>query len=315
MDPDQARDRLSAGYLVMLAGRIVHEVGALAAPPRRACACRPWASTPRSASAPPRTARPSPKSSRPRCSPSPPAITTTTAGPTGWSSRPIPSPRTHDRGRINRHDAAHRSPAASSTSSWVPGTPDEVWAAIATAAGISSWMMPTELRSAWAATVVFPHARRPRPRAGRSPGWEPDPSAPRVRGARLGHAGRPGGRRPRSRHWSPSSSSRRSPAGRASCASSAARSAPARTGSASRWRAWRFGWASDAGQPDRLPHPLPRPARHPDGRHDDGRRGGGGRLDVPPQRAGPPRGGDRPSRPAASRARSTAWATATPWCA
>ncbi len=30
VDPDHARDRLSAGYLVMLAGRIVHEVGALA---------------------------------------------------------------------------------------------------------------------------------------------------------------------------------------------------------------------------------------------------------------------------------------------
>ena len=27
----------------------------------------------------------------------------------------------------------------------VPGTPEQVWQAIATAEGISSWMMPTEL--------------------------------------------------------------------------------------------------------------------------------------------------------------------------
>ena len=37
----------------------------------------------------------------------------------------------------------------------VPGTPEQVWAAIATANGISSWMMPTELEEREGGRVVF----------------------------------------------------------------------------------------------------------------------------------------------------------------
>ncbi len=53
----------------------------------------------------------------------------------------------------------------------VPGTPDEVWAAIATAAGISSWMMPTELEERLGGTVVF-HMGDEDSR-GTITGWEP----------------------------------------------------------------------------------------------------------------------------------------------
>jgi uncharacterized protein YndB with AHSA1/START domain len=37
----------------------------------------------------------------------------------------------------------------------VPGTPDQVWDAIATAEGVSAWMMPTELDEREGGTVVF----------------------------------------------------------------------------------------------------------------------------------------------------------------
>ena len=58
MDPAQAADRLSARYLVALAGRVVREVGSLStgAPTPPASACPRWPSTPRSGSARPRTA-------------------------------------------------------------------------------------------------------------------------------------------------------------------------------------------------------------------------------------------------------------------
>src|SRR3712207_1069198 len=37
----------------------------------------------------------------------------------------------------------------------VPGTPDQVWRAIATAEGISSWMMPTELDARPGGALTF----------------------------------------------------------------------------------------------------------------------------------------------------------------
>ena len=98
----------------------------------------------------------------------------------------------------------------------LPGTPEQVWDAIATANGISVVVhrRPTSRsasaapsRSTWARTASDGHRHRL------------GPAAPhRVRGARLGRARRPRRAR-RSRRWSPSSSSRRSPAARACCAS------------------------------------------------------------------------------------------------
>jgi uncharacterized protein YndB with AHSA1/START domain len=53
----------------------------------------------------------------------------------------------------------------------VPGTPEQVWAAIATAKGISSWMMPTELEEREGGTVVFHMG--PESSKGVVTGWEP----------------------------------------------------------------------------------------------------------------------------------------------
>jgi uncharacterized protein YndB with AHSA1/START domain len=54
----------------------------------------------------------------------------------------------------------------------VPGTPEQVWAAIATANGISSWMMPTTMEEREGGTITFsmgPDATS----EGRVTGWDP----------------------------------------------------------------------------------------------------------------------------------------------
>lgn len=53
----------------------------------------------------------------------------------------------------------------------VPGTPDQVWAAIATAAGMSSWFLPTEADERDGGTIVF-HMGETSSR-GTITGWEP----------------------------------------------------------------------------------------------------------------------------------------------
>lgn len=54
----------------------------------------------------------------------------------------------------------------------VPGTPEQVWDAIATANGISSWMMPTELEEREGGRVVF-HMGEGVSSPGSITGWEP----------------------------------------------------------------------------------------------------------------------------------------------
>src|SRR4030095_3685881 len=70
----------------------------------------------------------------------------------------------------------------------VPGTPEEVWQAIATGPGVSSWFVPTEfeeqdgkpvaVRMTFGPGVESPAVRAagapPRPFAAESPGWTPE---------------------------------------------------------------------------------------------------------------------------------------------
>ena len=72
----------------------------------------------------------------------------------------------------------------------VPGTPEQVWDAIATANGISSWMLPTDLEEREGGAVVFHMGRTSLDGHGHRLG----PAPPRrLRGARLGGARRQGG--------------------------------------------------------------------------------------------------------------------------
>jgi uncharacterized protein YndB with AHSA1/START domain len=54
----------------------------------------------------------------------------------------------------------------------VPGTPEQVWAAIATAEGLTAWMMPTELEEREGGAVAF-HMGDDGSSHGRITGWEP----------------------------------------------------------------------------------------------------------------------------------------------
>lgn len=54
----------------------------------------------------------------------------------------------------------------------VPGTPEQVWQAIATAEGISSWMLPTELEE-WEGGAVAFHMGPGASSFGKVTGWEP----------------------------------------------------------------------------------------------------------------------------------------------
>ena len=97
----------------------------------------------------------------------------------------------------------------------LPGTAEQVWDAIATANGISSWFVRTDLEEREGGRIVMhmgPDAESP----GTVTGWDP-PHRFAVRGARLGRAQRARGRG--RRRSSPSSSSRRGPGARASCGS------------------------------------------------------------------------------------------------
>ena len=92
----------------------------------------------------------------------------------------------------------------------VPGTPEEVWQAIATGPGISSWFVPTEFEERDGKPVAVTDELRPGhgvPRRGDGLG-----SAPEVR-----RASEPAGR-PTCRPWRPSGASK---PGRAASASSA----------------------------------------------------------------------------------------------
>ena len=110
----------------------------------------------------------------------------------------------------------------------VPGTPEQVWDALATAAGISAWFLPTDSDERLGGRLVTHMGPEDTPAD--IVGWDPphrfayeeDISVGRRRGARR-----------RSRRSSASSSSRPAPAARASSASCRRRSASAPTGSTS----------------------------------------------------------------------------------
>ena len=97
----------------------------------------------------------------------------------------------------------------------MPGTPEQVWDAIATANGISAWFLPTDLEEREGGAVAFhmgeTGSRRPRHRLGAARDASPtrSPTGPPSAARRT----------PRSRRWRRSSSSRRSPAARAWSAS------------------------------------------------------------------------------------------------
>ena len=97
----------------------------------------------------------------------------------------------------------------------LPGTPEQVWDAIATANGISAWFIPTDMDEHVGGAVEFHMGED----SSKGTITDYDAAAPhRVRGARLGVRSPATPTRP-SRRSSPSSSSRRSPAARACCAS------------------------------------------------------------------------------------------------
>ena len=67
----------------------------------------------------------------------------------------------------------------------LPGTPEQVWDAIATANGISAWIMPTDLEEREGGAVAFHMGEATGLVPGTVTGWEP-PGAHRLRGAGLG---------------------------------------------------------------------------------------------------------------------------------
>ena len=104
----------------------------------------------------------------------------------------------------------------------VPGTPEEVWQAIATGPGISSWFVPTEVDGRVGGAVVSHFGPgNSMDSVATITAWEP----PRRFVAE--DRGRPGSASP------PSGSSRRAPAAPASCASSTAGSPAPTTGTTS----------------------------------------------------------------------------------
>ena len=214
MDPEHVRDRLSAGYLVMLAGRIVHEVGALAGTAAAGGRRLPTlgidteigfrSAEDRAAFADELTAAVLDLVARYHHDDGRPHRLVVAAHP-----KPENAPPRKDRTVMTQPNVPQRF----ELELVVPGTPEQVWDAIATADGISAWMMPTELDERLGGTVVF-HMGDEDSR-GTITGFEPPRRvAYEEDWATLG--GQAGGT---SRRWSPSSSSRRGPAAPASCAS------------------------------------------------------------------------------------------------
>ena len=160
-----------------------------------------------------RTRRPLPRSPRP------PA-----AGRIGWWSWRIRCPR-EPRQRKEpvmpvKKDASGRRSVQAEVE--VPGTPEEVWQAIATGPGISSWFVPTRGRRARGRHRVSHFGPGSMDSAGTITTWEP----PRRFVAETRRHG-PGPASP------PSGSSRRARAARASCASCTAGSRAPTTGTTS----------------------------------------------------------------------------------
>src|SRR4051812_48489930 len=117
--------------------------GCCAGPPRRASGCRRSASTSTCDSPRRRRAAASRPIWRTPCAPSRPSTTTNpqpTAGPTGSSSSAIPALR-RDPSMSERNPQDR----VIDLSVEVPGTPEEVWRAIATGPGITSWFVPHEV--------------------------------------------------------------------------------------------------------------------------------------------------------------------------
>ena len=252
MDPDQASDRLSARYLVALAGRVVREVGELVAARRapRASGCPTMAHRHRDplpvGRGPRRVRR---RAHRGRARPRRPLPPRRRAAPPARRRRP---PQT----RGARHDNPRRPPSPRARRSSCPARPSRSGTPSPPANGISSWFMPTDVEERVGGAVAFHmgddmlagHDHRL------------GPAAPlRLRGAGLGGARRPRRRR-RSRRWSPSSSSRPAPAARASL-----RVVSSAFGTGADWEQEFFdgdGEGLDAvlRQPPPLPRPLPRSA-------------------------------------------------------
>ena len=225
--PEQVGDRLSARYLDL--ARRPHRARGRHAGPQGG-RCRPAVADVHA-----RHRGPLPIGRRPRrvrrrarpppCSTWPPATTTTTGGLTASSSPPTRSPapamspsrlvrQTTDQPRgapMTTPDIPHRFELELA----VPGTPEQVWHAIAIAEGISAWMMPDRARPPGGRRRDVPHGPGRDVRAAGSRRSSRRGASPTRRTGRRSSAARA----PTSRHSSPSSSSRRARAGRASCAS------------------------------------------------------------------------------------------------
>ena len=139
-DPDANADHLSAGYLVALAGRLVREVGTLA---RRAGASgtAPADADHRHPDRLPVGRRPGRLRRRPDRGGARPG-------------RSLPPRRRATTPARRRRTPPSRGELMSTTpnvpyrlefSVEVPGTPEQVWQAIATAKGMSAWFLPTEM--------------------------------------------------------------------------------------------------------------------------------------------------------------------------
>ena len=149
-DPGREADRLSAGYLVALAARVIREVGALVRRAGEADKRLPTLSIDteiRFRSAADRAAFSQRAAPRPSRISSPATTTLRPRRPhasSGGRGSPL-AERTQNQGAVMSVKIEPSGRRSIQVEVEVPGTPEEVWQAIATGPGVSSWFVPTEI--------------------------------------------------------------------------------------------------------------------------------------------------------------------------
>ncbi len=167
VDPERAADRFSAGYLVALAGRVVAEVGGLS---RRAEAA---------GRAPPDHGRR--QRDQVPVGRGPGGVRRGSHGRPGRARVPLPPrrraalpprrrhpPHTPGEDHMTTPDVPRRFELTVE----LPGTPEQVWAAIATGPGISSWFLRTEIEGREGGVLVTYMGEGAESR-GEVTGWDP----------------------------------------------------------------------------------------------------------------------------------------------